>query len=263
MNTSTPSASEGSELVGTVTSTGSPAAPKEDIAPEDRHIADRILATNPLTDIGTSHKWPEGRSAPAPTLDALAPEMRKEAQAKLAGMNPAARAAAEPRVVAEVMQAYSRATFATGMGAEALPYHSEMRQIALDYRELAREFDQIQDQLLEVERYGIETDPETGAARPKEILKVQGPRREGYLARLSELSYRMRLLHNEADGTPGVEGARRLHEALVQSVKVAKGREEELAEREEAKRLAVQIARDKRVRGQAETLARFERGGLD
>ena len=112
MSTPIPTASEGSELKGSIISTGAPAAPAEAIAPEDKHIADSIVATNPLTDGGSSNKWPEGRSAPPPTLETLSPHMRKEAHAKLAAMHPSMRQAGEASVVAEVVRNNTRTTFA-------------------------------------------------------------------------------------------------------------------------------------------------------
>lgn len=78
---------------------------------------------------------------------------------------------------------------------------------------------------------------------------------------LNDIQREMRVLFNE-DGTYGVEGKRRMAEALRESAALLRKRAEQVAEGAEVRRRAEEITREERINKQAEALARMNRNTL-
>ncbi|WP_298289511.1 hypothetical protein [Novosphingobium sp.] len=232
------------------------------IGVEDRHYVDSVLAMDPIADVPGTSVFPEGRKLSRPTLASLPPEMRAGVQAKLQAFPPEARAAQESSLVEAAIRAKLPALrIQTGLGESALPYHREMALIAREVRDLGREFDRVTAELTEVQSYGMETDPVTGQARPKEVLRVQGTRRKALEDRQQDLLRNMRVLEGNGSGN-GIEANRRLAEAMAETVALLKERDRQVSEHREAEALGVQMARTARIEAKARQFARRDTGNL-
>lgn len=261
MTNTTTTTTDAPELAANVTSTGSPSAtPTYAIAPDDRHIADHVLAMHPIDDVPSPYEFPEGWKVQAPGMAALPPEMREAVSAKLAQLGPVSPEqlkAKEAEFTAEAIRSKRGELRAMiGVGQNALPYHREMAGIAREYRDLAQQFDRITEELADVARHDTQTDPATGKPVAVPVMRVQGTRRAAYLEQQDSLLRQMRLLAND-DGTPGHEGAQRMKQALSESVALLKDRQQQAEEAAEAKRRAEHIVREDRINRRAESLARM------
>lgn len=260
-NTSEPAAYEepAFELKANVTGYGREPKAAQGTAPEDQHYVDRILAMDHIKDVPGRSVFPEGRTLSPATVEALPPEMRTDVLAQLQGLDPATRAAKEPKLVdAAIQKALPAIRLATGLGDDAFPYHREMLAIAREVRDLDREFMRNFHELAEVRSYGVELDPETGQQRPKQILAVQGPRRLGLENRQQDLLRQLRML--DGGGGTAIEAKRRLAEAMGETVTMLKERDRQVAEDKEAKSRAVELAREERINRKAKSYARMNGG---
>jgi hypothetical protein len=259
---STP-ATDTSELTAEVTATGTASSrPSYEITPELRPHADAIMATD-LNDVPSPHSIPEGWGTSLTMRSTgLPPEMRREVEEKLAQLGdlpPELRAAKDVEFTAQAIRSKRmELRVMTGVGADATPYHREQVAIARDYRDLASDFDRLQKELERVARYETTVDPETGAPKALPIYAVTAERAQAYAMQQDDISRRMRLLVND-DGTMGHEGEKRLRQALHQSATQRAELQRQIEERAEAKQMALQINRDRRVKEQAERLASLQR----
>lgn len=262
--TTTSSASDSNDLQATVTATGTTTPTGTDIAPEHKHHADAILAMDHMQ-VPMPYDIPEGHWANL-TLraTALPPAMQREVADKLAAFGPLSTEAAkakEAELTADAIRSQrSRNIVKLGVGKDATPYHRELAAIAREVDDLMRDHDNIQGELERVEGYRTEVDPETGEPKPVKVYAVTGTKAKAYVERQQDILRQVRLLVGDDNG-PGIEGARRVREALVESVAARVELERQLTEEAEAKALAAKINRDKRISARAESLASLQRNG--
>ena len=231
-----------------------------DIAPQDQHIADRIVGMDPVNDVpGASNTTGILRNTKGLTVAALPPEARKRVEAQLDGIPFDQRANRESDLVAAAMRPLLVMARASGaMGENATPYHREMATIEHEWRQAKRIADDCADQLAEVESYRTEFDPVTGEAKPVAVLAAQGERQSALLRELAVQQHKMRLL-TDPEGNFGPEGKNRMKVALYESVEAAKAVEAQRADRIEIERRAQHMEREHRLNQQAEQLASFRR----
>jgi L-alanine-DL-glutamate epimerase-like enolase superfamily enzyme len=187
--------------------------------------------------------------------------MQAEVRDKLAGLGrvtPEVAAAKENQFIADAIRAKRPQLFAQiGVGRNALPYHREMAGIAAEFQNLTRQYDRLAEALDEVVGHDTCTDPATGKAEAVPVYAVVGPKRQEYIDQQADLVRHMTMLQR-ADGSPGIEGARRMEQALFETVALIKGRQAQAEEAAEAKRRAEHIARERRINRQAEAFARMK-----
>lgn len=248
------------ELVPAISNTGTAdRSPSYEIAAEDQHYADSILQIDQIEDVPGVAVVPEGLKLSAPTLEALAPADRAAVRASMqqARLTPAQQAARESEFVEAHLRAQlPRIRVKTGLGAEALPYHRTACHMAREYSDIRAERARFEAELNEVVRHDTQIDAQTGEPRAVPVLAIQGTRRDAYSAHMADLDRRARLLFN-ADGTPGIEGSKRLRQSLAESVGILKQRDEAAADNAEAKRRAAELVREERINRQAASLARM------
>lgn len=263
MTTNEPTAPQGGEdLRPAFSSTGNSAkADAYAIAPEDQHIADAIAKMDPINDVPRPHDVPEGWQMPALRITALPKEMRGELQDRLSNVPEDQRAAAEDRLVSEAIRGMrAELIVKTGVGGNALPFHREMVAVAREFSDIDREANRLVEQLGEIVRYDMRRDPITGEQKPVAVLRLTGTRRAAAEEQLKDLERRARLLFNE-DGTRGIEGQRRMRQAMHESVGLLKARNQQVEEDREARRLGEQMNREARINARAAQYASIQRNG--
>lgn len=259
---STPS-TDTTELAANVTATGTASRKTTDIPAEHQPFADAILAMDPLA-VPRTHSIPEGWGAAPLNLQAsaLPPEMAREVEAKvnaLGDVTPEVRAAKEAEFTAAAVRSKRVDLIAKiGVGHDATPYHREQADISREVADLNREFERIQADLAHVSRYEMDYDPKTGEPTPVPVYSVTGTRQRAYIAQQEDILRRIRLLVNP-DGTPGIEGARRVREALAVSAAAQAELARQVSEEAEAKSLAQTMGREERVKARAESIVRMSR----
>lgn len=249
-----------SELRAEITNYGSP-QPDEGftIAPEDQHIADRILAMDPMRDVPSPVQIPDGWVAPPLKLTALPVDRQAAVATKLERLQPGESAAREAEFVADEIRAMlPDIRIKCGVGPGASEYHREQAAIAREYRDLCQQFDFYAAELSEISHHATEFDSKTGEALAVPVYAVQGNRAKAYAEHQEDLLRQMRLLIKD-DGSHGLEGEKRRLRALAASVRNIKALEQQAAEAAEASAKADEINREERVRLQAESLARMRR----
>lgn len=246
------------DLRSEVISAGTPQSSSDyAIAPADQHIADAILAMDPVNDVPAPHKFPEGWAANVPLrLTMLPPPMQGEVRAKLDAIPVAQRAVKEPELTAAAIRSMrADIRVKTGVGPTATPYHREMVGIAREVRDLGAQYEQLTESLSAIDGYETVTDPTTGEPKPAPVFRVQGNRLKAVLAQQEDLLRQMRLLQN--DGAYGIEGRRRLDQALHESVAARKAVAEQLADDAEAKRRTEQELREDRIAKRVRSMKRM------
>ena len=222
-----------------------------EIAPEDRHIADAILALDPLTDVPSPFKGFEGIKAPEMNLSSLPPAMRDSVEKQLTYTPPGERPEAEAKLVRAALEQHSREVRTrAGVGEGALPIHQTMAELAADHRALGRQFNAISEQLFTVARHDTRTDPETGERIPVPVYAVEGFAREKLVQEQDRINYRMKLLE-------GIEGQRLMEKALGESVALVKQRNAQMAEEAEVQGRAERLVRESRLDRRAAVRARM------
>jgi hypothetical protein len=233
-----------------------PTAPRSGYSPEQQIIADSILAMDPINDVPSAAKSRKGGSMSLKAT-ALPPKLRQEVEAQLALIPAEERAAMESGLVEAALQKNRpSAILAVGLGENALPYHREMFTIAREVETAHHEADRIQAELDAVDGFDMQRDAETGEAKPVPVPVLKGLMRQGAINRLNDLQYRVSLLV-DPDGGHGPEAKRRLAAELTASVAAVHQQQEQVAIHAEAKTLAVEINRERRVRQLAEQMASF------
>lgn len=262
MSEPTSTAANEPQLTAEVSTTGSPSRISNVIAPEHQHHADAILAMDPLA-VPRTHDIPDGWAANLTMrATALPPEMQREVMDKLAALGnltPEQRQAKEAEFTADAIRSQrSSLMVKIGVGRDATPYHQELLGIAREVEDNNRQIDALQAELDRVARYGTVTDPVTGEIKPVPVYAVTGERERAYKAQQVDLHRRIRLLVND-NGTPGIEGAKRAHQALAESVAALVERDRQVTEEAAAKLLAAKDARDERIRKRADSIVRLNR----
>lgn len=234
-----------------------------DIAPEDRDRAEQLLNFDPLS-APSPVRLTGGGAFKAPerfTLAILPPAKRGPIEAELANVPLSDRAQREHELVTSALKQNSvELRIKAGPGEGATELDRAQFAVARDIHELETKELAIRAELAGVEKWvpvyneitgEAVIDPKTGQQQLVAVERVQGARRKALEDEVRELAYRAELLR-------GIEGDRRIQKALQATIEAEKERERQLAEREEIKRLADDLARDKRVREQAELLARHK-----
>ncbi|WP_057883084.1 hypothetical protein [Tsuneonella troitsensis] len=233
--------------------------PSYDIAPEDKGIADSILAMDAFNDVPSGTSFPSELKLSSPKATALPPDLRQKVEADLQGIPFDQRAGKEAELVLKAIQSVRATTRRlVGNGPDALPYHSELLTIANEHADAEREADRIFKELGEVSRHDTVFNEATGKQEAVPVFAVQGDRRRAMEGRLKELAYKSSLLV-APDGKHGIEAQRRLAKALQDSVGILKRQQEDAAIHAEAKVQAAANERKRRVDGLADQLARFSR----
>ncbi|MDE2563789.1 MAG: hypothetical protein KGL48_16230 [Sphingomonadales bacterium] len=251
-----------SNLTSTFSAIGASKPDGFDIAPEDKPIADAILAQHPIYDTPHPHQIPEGWQAPPLRISALPPKLQPKVRENLERYPEDQRASVEARLVEDVVrnEMLPSIRVRTGLGPTATPYHKEMVQIAAEVSDLQREWDRLQSDIKAVDRYVVRRNPETGADTPYPVMRLQGTRLKAAEERQKDVARQIRLLVNE-DHTPGIEGRRRVREALHASVSAVRALNQRVAEEVEVNRRADEINREARIHSRAEARARMRRNG--
>lgn len=253
-----------SGLSAEIMSIGSEARKPIDILPEHQHHADAVLAMDP-SEVPMPYSIPEGWGMNLKLrIEALPEDMQRDVNARLRAlgeMSPEDRSAREQQFCADAIRANrSKLITQIGVGADALPYHREAAAIAREVSSLIREHEGLFQTLEGSVRYETQTDPLTGEKVPVETYGLSPGRVRGIQMQQADIGRRIRLLVNE-DGSHGIEGARRMREALAESVAVRVELERQITEEAEAKRRAEEINREKRINARAESLASLRRNG--
>lgn len=252
-NTSAPN---DSALVPAVEHFGEPTSqPSYEIADEDKHHVDAILAIDAINDVAGPHEIPKGwNNLGSLKASALPKELQRKVEAKLANFPAERRGAMEAEFTAEAIRGMRGSLrVKTGLGEGATLYHREMLDITREYHDAETQFLRLQDELAEVARYDTQFDPITGQSTPVPVMRVSENRRRGILAEMESLNSRMALLHK--DGKPGVEAEKRLKQAMYDSVMQRKELARQVEERAEARRRAAEINREARINEQAKRFA--------
>ncbi|WP_095011990.1 hypothetical protein [Tsuneonella mangrovi] len=234
-----------------------------DIAPEDRERAEQLLQFDPLA-APSPVKLTGGGAFKAPerfSLSILPPDKQAPIVAELANVPADMRAQREHELVTNALKQNStELRIKAGPGAGATELDRAQFQLAKDIHELETEELSIHAQLAEVSKWvpvfnevtgEPVIDPATGKQQILAIEAIQGDRREAMQNRANELAYRVELLK-------GIEGDRRIEKALKGTIETEKLQKQQIADREEVKRLADELAREKRLREQAEALAKHK-----
>lgn len=258
MTNNTPERS-GDELRAVVEDYGTPARNQLELTADEQREADEILAMDPLAIPGRQTGL-EGRRMSAPTLETLNPEMRKEAEARLAALPSNLRAGAEAEVVVAVYRDHLPALrAASGLGEGATEYHHELSYIAATYGEYAREFNRLSQELAEVDGYRTIHDPMTGEAKPEPVLRWQGQQRLWRQDRMAELNHAMNLLQTD-DGELGPEAQQRLRVALKEAAQARLKLKQAVDDKAEVERRAAAQVREDRIAAQVASRVRMMGG---
>lgn len=258
-NTSAPSGAAAS-LRPQVGSTGSEASVSAGvIATEDQHIADAIKAMDPIHDVPSPHQIPNGWKVPPLRVSALPKEAQAKVNARLAALPPAQREAMEAAAVEDAIREMLPAIrLRTGVGSTALPYHREMALIGREWCDLADEYDRIADELCDIERHETRFNSATGEHEAVPVYRIDGPRRDAYGLRQADLLRQMRLLQAD-DGSVGIEAAKRMREAMGESVGLIKERNRQVAVEEAARKRADEVLFEEEVAKKAASYASRKR----
>jgi hypothetical protein len=247
-------------LVPNVISTGTPTnATSYEIAPEDQHYADAILAMDPLTDVPTPHEFPADLKHSPLKLTALSPDMQRDVRQRLASVPPEQRAAKEAEFTAEAIQAMRGSLrAAVGVGSTALPYHREMAGIAGEVRFIHQRLNSVQASLDATTGFASKFNPATGESEPVKVYQLTGARRAAAEQEIRTLLYQRSLLINE-DGSFGIESKDRMQRALHESVQMKRQLAEQVADQAEVKRRTAAQLREERIAQQVEVGVRMRR----
>ncbi|MBN8805902.1 MAG: hypothetical protein BGO58_11720 [Sphingopyxis sp. 65-8] len=232
---------------------------------DDNALAHEIAETDwrdaPRTHSDTNAKF--RRPMTVRSLDALSPEMAAPYRAQLVGLTPEARAALEPKLALQALQAASdEARIMIGVGSQALPLDKARVSIANQERLLERRVDQLAAEINEQTGsravYDRETgmaviDPATGLPKMEPIYALSKGLRDVKAGEMMELVRQLSVLRG-----PG--GEKELDEALKESVAVVRERQQQRANLVEVDRLARETIRKEEIDARAAIRAKHLRG---
>lgn len=258
MTDSAPISASSSDLRAVVVSTGSASAPEPAFTPEELVHVDQVLAMDPLRDVPGPVTGGEGMRFSAPTVDALPPDLRQEVYRQLDNLKPEFRQEREAQIIDSVVRhRIIQNRVLTGLGEGALPFHREEVAIAREVRDTKRLRDNLQAQLDEVIDHETVFDEATGTTKAQPVMLVQGERRRAYEAQIADYDRRVRLLH---DGNSlGIEGQKRMRDAMRETVALRMHVAQEAADLAEVKALADEMLRKERIEARAKALANMRR----
>jgi hypothetical protein len=226
-------------------------------------IAQRDWRDAPRTHNTERMGW-RGTMTP-PTVAALSPEMAAPIRQQLAGMGPEQRAQREPELVMAAVRAASEdARILLGVGQFATPMQKAQVNIAYREREFERRIAAWEERLGEKTGARVVTDPATGAAvidpatgEPKmdPIYRLTGDARTSGHAELMELCRQLAVLQ-------GPESERELEQALRETIKLEKERDQQRADLEEVERVAQNMVREDDINRRAALRAKSLRNTI-
>jgi hypothetical protein len=233
--------------------------PNYAVAPEDQPYVDRVLAMDPVADVPGPATLKGELKVPAKFTLATLPvgPLRDEVEQRLASVRPPASKYEETvhEFVAAALRKNSLDVRAAwGVSGEALPYWKEMGTIASEGRRCAQEFDQLATKLNEVSHYETRLNEQTGEQEPWPVMVLEGDGRTAALRQMTTLAYKMKLLN-------GIEGQRRLDRAMLETVKLLKAREAQVADEAEIARLTDERERQSRI--EARVAAKLRMRGVE
>lgn len=261
INTPAPSDASGEPMRATVTHYGHATHKNDPITPELAPYAEQVLKIDPIRGVpGNVRLGQQARPALTIKLEALHPDDQAEVRRRMdlrPTMPPAERAKLEAQLVAEVARGKLGAVRAqTGLGPDALPYHREAAEIAGQVAQLQRQRDILQAAVDDIADVRPGRDEVSGEVIAIPVYRHSEERRLAYARQIADYDRNIRLLVN-ADGSYGVEGARRMREALAVSATQLKRAQELRADEAEAQKLAAHKARQARIEARAETIAKM------
>ena len=253
MNDTTTPTSGGEPMRAVVDSYGIPNGKPDLITPELAPYAERVLKMDPVRDVpGNVQLGQQALPPMALKLSALSPDMQAEVRREMElrpNMPPAERAKLESQLVEKIVRSKLGAVRAqTGLGPDALPYHREAAEIAGQVSQLQRQRAILQEAMDDIADLKPATDPNTGELVAAPVYRLTEHRRQEYAKQIVDIDRNIRLLVDENGGF-GVEGKRRMNEALAASAKQLKRAEElrtveaEALKRADAQALEAQIAK--------------------
>lgn len=264
--TDTTSPTSGSEPLRAVVENYGNAPRKPDvITPELEPWAQKVLAIDPVRGVpGNVRDETSKRPAMNLKIDSLPPEMRPELYRQLElrpNMPPAERAQLESKLVEEAVRSKLPGIRAmTGVRSDALPYHREMAEIAGQVNHLQRLRADLQAAVDDIADLRKGEDPQTGELVAIPVYRMGEARRQAYEVQIADLTRQMSLLVKE-DGSYGIEGAKRMRQALAVSAAQLKRAHEQREDEAEAQKRAANQIREARINERAELLAKMRTGG--
>lgn len=231
------------------------------LIPEDlQPYAKQVLSMDPIDDVPPNVQHDVQHRPINLKIDALPPEMRSEVHRQIElrpNMPPEERAKLESRLVAEAVKSRLGTTRATtGIGADATKYHKEIVSIAGQVNDLSRERATYQTALDEIASLEKGFDPDTGEMVANPVYRLTGERRKAYTEAVARIDNNIGLLV-KADGSYGIEGERRVRQALFQAAADLKRVQEMRADEVEARKRAEAMQRDARINQRVEALNRM------
>jgi DNA-binding transcriptional ArsR family regulator len=252
-----PADSGNEPLRAVVTNYGNLPTSSEGIPDDLKPYVQQVLDMDPIRDVPSSVKDNTGVRPMKFQASALPDEMRHAVLDKLHRLPREMRDGAEERLVREVLTANrAQMRLKTGLSHDALPYHSEQVDIARQAQELARKRDWLAEQVGRVAGFKTVEDPETGDLSSVEIPFLSDPKRAAYREQMVDIDRQIRLLV-QSDGSYGIEGQRRMREALLESASRLRKVEAQRLEEAQARQRATEINRERRIQRRAESYARM------
>ncbi len=264
MTENTTPADSGEPMRSVVTHYGHATHKNDPVTPELAPYAEQVLKMDPVRDVpGNIQLGQAERPAMTLKLEALSPDMQAEVRRKMElrpNMPAAERAKLESRLVEEVVRGKLGAVRAqTGLGPDATPYHREAAEIAGQVAQLQRQRTILQEAMDDIADVKPATDPDTGELVAEPIYRHSEQRRQAYALQIADIDRNIHLLVDEKGGY-GVEGQRRMREALAASAIQLKRAEELRTIEAEARKRADAQALEARIAQRTEQLSRMRPG---
>lgn len=262
-DTTTPADGGSEELRAVVTNYGTLSGKSESIPAEHQPFAAQVLKMDPLKDAPGNVHDTGGFRPIALKASALPDDMRGAVQRKLdqlPDISADERAKHESRLVQEAVQAKrGHLRGLTGVGPNALPFHREQANIAMQVQDLYRKRDGFQEAIDKVVDVKKGQDPVTGELIAEPIMWLSATTRRNYENNIADIDRQIRLLVSP-DGSFGIEGKKRMEKALRESAAILHQRSLEQANEQAAQKRADEMLREESIEKRAEVIAKMKRG---
>ncbi|WP_095010872.1 hypothetical protein [Tsuneonella mangrovi] len=256
----TPASGGDDRMRGVVTNYGNLSGNSESIPAEHLPYADQILKMDPINDVPGNVASFGGVRPIQLKASGLPDDMRSEVYRRLElkpNMPKEDRAKYESQLVEEVVREKRGAIRSqTGVHRDALPFHKEQADIAMQVRDLYRKRDGFQEALDRVVDVTKAEDPATGELVAEPVYWLSETKRQAYRNNIADIDRQVRLLVGP-DGSFGIEGRKRMEKALAESAALLHRQQQQKANREAIKKRASEITREKYIEEQAQALARM------
>lgn len=249
MTTTDTTDASGEPLRGPVANYGARPAPEK--IPEGLEpYLQQVRAMDPIRDVGGNVKITG--SAPAPMtlkIESLSPDMQSEVRRKLEllpSMSAQDRAKHESKLVEEAVRSRLGGVRAmAGVHSDALPRFKEMAEIAGQVNGLQRKRDILQAAIDDIADVRPSKDQATGEVIAIPVYRHGEERRQAYAQQVADINRQIRLLVLD-DGSFGIEGAKRMQKADIESaVQLKRLQEHRTVEAEAKKRAEAQLLEDR------------------